>query len=38
MDFKLSEQQRELQEIARNFAQNEMIEVALSNEETGEHL
>ena len=38
MDFKLSEQQRELQEIARNFAQNEMIEVALSVEETGEPL
>ena len=38
MDFKLSEQQKELQEIARNFAQNEMVEVALSIEETGEPL
>ena len=38
MDFKLSEQQQELQDIARNFAQNEMVEVALSIEETGEPL
>ena len=35
MDFKLSEQQQELQDIARNFAQNEMVEVALSIEKTG---
>ena len=38
MDFKLSEQQIELQEVARNFAQNEMVDVALSIEETGEPL
>ena len=38
MDFKLSEQQIELQAVARNFAQNEMVDVALSIEETGEPL
>ena len=27
MDFKLTQQQRELQETARNFAQKEMVEV-----------
>ena len=30
MDFKLTQQQRELQETARNFAQKEMVEVAQS--------
>ena len=38
MDFKLTEQQRELQEIARNFAQKEMVEVAHSIEQTSEPL
>ncbi|HJL95478.1 MAG: butyryl-CoA dehydrogenase [Gammaproteobacteria bacterium] len=38
MDFKLSEQQKELQETARSFAQNEMAEVALSIEKTNEPL
>ena len=28
MDFKLSEQQKELQSTARNFAQKEMVDVA----------
>ena len=38
MDFKLSDQQRELQETARNFAQNEMVSVAESMEKTSEPL
>ena len=38
MDFKLTEQQRELQEVARNFAQKEMVDVALSIEQTSEPL
>ena len=38
MDFKLTEQQRELQETARNFAQKEMVDVALSIEHTSEPL
>ena len=38
MDFKLTQQQRELQETARNFAQKEMVEVAQSMEQTSEPL
>ena len=38
MDFKLSDQQRELQETARNFAQKEMVDVAQSMEQTSEPL
>ena len=38
MDFKLSEQQKELQDTARSFAQNEMVEVADSLEQTSEPL
>ena len=38
MDFKLSDQQRELQETARNFAQKEMVDVAESMEQTSEPL
>ncbi len=38
MDFKLSDQQRELQETARSFAQNEMLSVADSMEKTSEPL
>jgi alkylation response protein AidB-like acyl-CoA dehydrogenase len=38
MDFKLSEQQQELQQTARNFAQKEMTEVAHSIEQTSEPL
>ena len=38
MDFKLSEQQKELQDTARSFAQNEMVEVADSMEQTSEPL
>ncbi len=38
MDFKLSDQQRELQETARTFAQKEMVEVADSMEKTSEPL
>ena len=38
MDFKLSEQQQELQQTARNFAQKEMTEVAHYIEQTSEPL
>ena len=38
MDFKLSDQQKELQDTARSFAQNEMVEVADSMEQTSEPL
>ena len=38
MDFKLSEQQKELQSTARNFAQKEMVDVANSMEDTSEPL
>ena len=38
MDFKLSDQQRELQETARNFAQKEMVDVAQLMEQTSEPL
>ena len=38
MDFKLSDQQKELQDAARSFAQNEMVEVANSMEQTSEPL
>ena len=38
MDFKLSDQQKELQDTARSFAQNEMVEVANSMEQTSEPL
>ena len=38
MDFKLSDQQKELQQTARSFAQNEMVDVANDMEQTSEPL
>ena len=38
MDFKLSDQQKELQQTARSFAQNEMVDVAHDMEQTSEPL
>ena len=38
MDFKLSEQQQELQQTARNVVQKEITEVAHSIEQTSEPL